>query len=91
MESLTVVPSPTGDADSNPCTDSSRGGPNAANPPNQPTRDNPPASRTGYLRERYKECQLSEEATSLVATVLMETEVLQVLRLPLWQMGQLVW
>ncbi len=63
MESPTVVPSPTGDADGNPSANSSGGG---ANPPYQPARGNPPTSHVGYLRERYKECQLSEEATSLL-------------------------
>ena len=53
--------------------------------PRDPTKGNPPTSRVGYLRQRYQDCQISEEATSI-----MEAEVLQDIRFTLWEVDWLV-
>lgn len=66
MEGPVLVPSSAGNASINPSPDSLSEGSNPDNPPNQPTRCNPPTSCVVYLRERYKQCQLLEEATSLL-------------------------
>ena len=34
--------------------------------PREPSRGNSPTSRVGYLRQRYKDCQISEGATKLL-------------------------
>ena len=52
-----------GDAGRDPTTDPSKGGSGHSNTTREPPIGGPPASRVGYLRRRYKDCQISEGAT----------------------------
>ena len=56
--------------------------------PRDPTRGNPPTSRVGYLRQRYRDCQVSEEATKLLLTSCREKS--SKTYDTLWEVGWLV-
>ena len=66
MESTGVVPSATEDADASTTPDPPEEGSITGHTPREPPRGNPPSSRVGYLRQRYKDCQISEGATKLL-------------------------
>ena len=66
MEGTRLVPSAAGDASRGPTSDSPEEGSNLSHTSGQPPRSGPPTSRVGYLRQRYKDCQISEGATELL-------------------------
>ena len=56
----------SGDADRHPKADSTEGESDSTITPRSDARCDTPASRVDYLRGRYRECQLSEEASKLL-------------------------
>ena len=66
MEGTGMVPSATGDASTHTIPDTSEEGSDPSHTPGEPPRGNPPTSRVGYLRQCYKDYQISEEATKLL-------------------------
>ena len=66
VESPGVVPSAPGDAGGDTTTDPPEGGSDPTHTPRDHAGGNPPTSRVGYLRQRYHDCQISEEATRLL-------------------------
>ena len=66
VEGTGLVPSDTGNASGRSTPDLPEEGPNHSHTPRQLSRSEPSASRVAYLRQRYKDCQISEEATKLL-------------------------
>ena len=66
VESTSMVPSTTGDVSTHTTPDSPKEGPDRGHSSREPPRCNPPTSHVGYLRLRYKDCQISEGATKLL-------------------------
>ena len=61
-----MVPSTTRDVSTHTTPDPPEKGSDRGHSPREPPRGNPPTSRVGYLRQRYKDCQISEGATKLL-------------------------
>ena len=66
MEGASMVPSTTGGVSIDITPDSPKEGSGCSHTSGEPPRGNPPTSRVGYLRQRYKDCQISEGATKLL-------------------------
>ena len=66
VEGTGLVPSDTGNASGLSTPDPPEEGPNHSHTPRQLSRSDPPASHVASLRQRYKDCQILEEATKLL-------------------------
>ena len=66
LEGTSLVPSPAGDASSGTTPASSKPKSDITDSQSQQTRHNPPSSRMGYLRDRFRGQNLSEEASKLL-------------------------
>ena len=66
VEDTGVVPCATGDANTHTTLDPPEEGYDSGHTPREPPRGNPTSSRVGYLRQRYKNCHISEGATKLL-------------------------
>ena len=66
MESTGMVPCATEHVNTHTTPDPSERGSDPSHTPREPPRGNPNSSRVGYLRQRYKECQISEGASKLL-------------------------
>ena len=66
LELTSMVPNIAGDADRHPKADSPEGESDSTITPRSDARCDTPASHVDYLRGRYRECQLSEEASKLL-------------------------
>ena len=83
-----VARSTPGDAGGDTTTDPLERGSDPTHTSRDPTRGNPPTSRVGYLRQRYRDCQVSEEATKLLLTSCREKS--SKTYDTLWEVGWLV-
>ena len=90
VEGTGLVPSATGDVGGHFTPDPPGGESDNSHTHRQPPRGSPPTSLVGYLRQCYHDYQVSEGATKLLAPSVIETKVLQDVRLTLWKVGQLV-
>ena len=61
-----MVPCATGDVNTHTTLDPPEEGYDSGHTPREPPRGNPTSSRVGYLRQRYKNCHISEGATKLL-------------------------
>ena len=66
VEGTGMVPSATGDGGEDSTPDPPEEGPHHSHTPRQPPRGGLPTGREDYLRQRYKDCQVSEGATKLL-------------------------
>ena len=66
VESTGIVPSATGDAGETTTPHSPEEGSGHSHTSGQPPRGGPPTGCVGYLRQRHRNCQISEGATKLL-------------------------
>ena len=66
VEGTEMVPSPTGGAGETTTPDPPEEGSGHSHTPRQPPRNGPPTGCVGYLRQGYRDCQISEGATKLL-------------------------
>ena len=74
-----VVPHATGDSSTHTTPDPPEEGSDSIHTPRRPPRGKAPSGCVGFLRQWYRDCQISEEATK--PSCIMEAKILQDIRL----------